>query len=275
MFNFLYFPKRLAQLLCTGLIPAIDLGSDFGRYCRQVLVIAVDDDTQVNNFSCEWNVRTELAESLGLIPYAESETVALCLGKVVGVLEVIRCPRLANKTPWTFGNRNPETVYRIVSASLLDQPLDLDRLHHFEMHTYQCVMPYAARCSLFLPLSEHRFSNCYECNTLSLPLDDVLRDLLFFKDQPLRYKYVTGFNNNRYRTFKFDAGNEVYDLQNGDGNDCTLFSIFRNHRIPVKYYIFHLRILPKNRFFLLYHSLVLDKFCLNYARYGKQMPYFR
>ncbi len=242
MFKFIYFPNRLAQLLCTGLIPAIDIGSDIGRYCRYVLVIAVDNDKQVykTNFSCEWDVRLELAESLGAIPYSDDEYYNNTHGKIVGVLELVRCPKLANATPWTFGNSDPSTVYRIVTASLLDGALEIERRLRIDMLTYRCPLPYRHKQELFLPVSEHRFYNCYEKNTLTLPLDEVLRDLLFDKGKLFPYKYVTVFNNNRYRTFKSGADNEVYVPIQGDGQPFAVYSDFRKRHLPLEYFIFHL-----------------------------------
>lgn len=239
MYNLLIInEKPIAALLCSGFIPAFDLGMDVGDYARHVLVVAASKQQESTKVTAEWKHEVFLAQKLGIIPFDEN----LPHEKVVGVIEVKRAPEKTG-TFWTYNSKSPFTVYRILNAYLLDRPIGFERYpFHPKRLMSSAYQPLSIAIegltTLRIPLDHLYLENCCEDSSLTLPLTPTLERFLFHNGKPIHYKYVKFISNNQVKLFKFSLENEVFYPHNGNGDKMRVYSIMKRRHIALPYFIF-------------------------------------
>lgn len=232
-------------MLCSGFIDAFDLGIDVGDYARHVFVMTASEQSSDHNEkeTEEWYQQLHLAQITGAVPFEEE----FVYDKVIGVLEVAR-PQSPIESIWTYKNPSLGTVYRILNAYTLPVPKDIEPFlyrplrYNFNRAARITIEP---NRTIHVPLSAHNFDNCWQGNTLSLPLTPELEDLLFANGKMVCFKYVVVHHNNRERIFKFELDNFVYTPYYDYDLDIrvTGYSAIKKCDIPYRLFVFHLRTL--------------------------------
>lgn len=240
---YLTIKQPWASLLCSGFIDAWDFGTDVGEYVRHVFVVAApkQQSKKCERVTIEWSQQLYLAEIIGAVPFVENLTYE----KVIGVLEISRSLSPIESI-WTYKNPSSKTVYRILNAYTLQTPKDLESLHpkylryNFNRASRITVEP---NRTIRIPLCFHNFDNCWQGNTLTLPLTKELENLLFFKGKRIWYKYVVVVHNNQERIYKYEKDNFVHVPRYDGDNEVTVYSDIEKRRVLLRYFVFNLRTL--------------------------------
>ena len=224
-------------MVCSGYIPAFDLGSDVGDFSPQVFVVAAPEQ-QVINATGEWLHEFRLAEHLGIIP-KDNE---LAYGKVVGFLTVHRTRDL--DPFWNYDCDKHSHVYRIIDAYSYERPFHVSSILHgrpirSEIYRPSLITVQGFR-TLRLPLSWVDFCICNERHTLTLPFTPYLCRYLFFGETRIAYQYLSVVHNNQEKIFKYDPYFEIFRPKNDDGTYQTTFSKILNTPVALPWIVFHL-----------------------------------